>query len=188
MRIAPAVAAALLVTGLTAGTANATIVTNTGMLTYNCTFPGVTPQPTTLVAHLDVTDPHPGQPFTVTPYATVTYSAAVKALLGALGYDQVRGSISTTFSVVNATPPTGVLAGALPANPFTSGSVTGTPQVFTADAVAGSVSFAMGTGISESLEFHKKATGTWTAFASTCTIKATSPAQNRAFQPDVPIT
>ncbi|MEU7786757.1 MULTISPECIES: hypothetical protein [unclassified Amycolatopsis] len=187
MRIGPATAAALLVTGLTAGTANATVTTNTGALTYTCTFPGVAPQPTTLMAHLDVTDPHPGQPFTVTPYATVVYSAAVKSLLGALGYDQVRGSISTTFSVSDATPAAGVLSGAFPANPFTSGSVIGSPQVFTAGA-AGSVGFAMGTGISESLELHKKSTGTWTPWSSSCTLKVTSPAQNTAFSPSIAIS
>ncbi|WP_439377644.1 DUF6801 domain-containing protein [Amycolatopsis lexingtonensis] len=188
MRIGPAVAAALLVTGLTAGPAHAaTTTTGTGMLTYNCTFPGVTPQPMTLMAQLDVTDPHPGQPFTVTPYATVTYTATVKSLLNALGYDQVRGSLSTTFSVTNATPSTGFLAGDFPANPFTGGSVVGTPQAFTAGG-AGSVGFTMGTGISQSLELHKKSTGTWTPWASSCTLKITSPAQNTAFSPSIVIS
>ncbi|WP_370971616.1 hypothetical protein [Amycolatopsis sp. cg9] len=187
MRIGPAIAAALLVTGTAAGTASASSTTNTGMLTYNCTLPGVTPQPMTLTAQLDVTDPHPGQPFTVTPYATVVYTAAVKSLMNALGYDQVRGSLSTTFSVTGATPPTGILAGAFPANPFTSGSVIGTPQTFTAGG-PGYAGFAMGTGISESLELHKKSPGTWTPWASTCTLKVTSPAQNTAFSPSIPIT
>ncbi|RSD23981.1 hypothetical protein EIY87_04825 [Amycolatopsis eburnea] len=177
----------MLVTGLSTGTASATTTTSTGTLTYNCAFPGITPQPTTLVARLDVTDPHPGQAFTVTPHATVTYTASVKSLLNALGYDQVRGSLSTTFSVANATPPTGVLAGAFPANPITSASIDGTPQVFTPGG-AGSVGFAMGTAVSQSLELHKKSTGTWTAWASSCTLKPTSPAQNTAFSPSIVIT
>jgi hypothetical protein len=48
MRIGTALAAALLVTGLTAGTAYAsTITVQSGTLTYTCAFPGFTPQPTT---------------------------------------------------------------------------------------------------------------------------------------------
>lgn len=187
MRIGTAIAAALLVTGLATGTASATFTTTTGMLTYGCTFPGVTPQAMTLVARLDVTDPYPGQAFTVTPHATVTYTAAVKSLLNALGYDQMQGSLSTTFSVANATPTSGVLAGSFPANPITSFWIDGTPQVFTAGG-AGSVSFAMGTAISQSLELHKKSTGTWTAWASSCTLKVTSPPQNTAFTPSIVIT
>lgn len=69
MRIGTALAAALPVTGATAGTAFASTVTaQTGVLTHTCAFPGFTPQATTLTAQLDVTDLHPGQPFTVVPW------------------------------------------------------------------------------------------------------------------------
>ncbi|MEA5364056.1 hypothetical protein VA596_31300 [Amycolatopsis sp., V23-08] len=188
MRIGTAVAAALLATGLAAGTANATTyTTNSGMLTYNCTFPGVAPQPTTVTAQLSVTEPHAGQPFTVTPSATQTYTAAVRALLNAAGYDQVRGSLAATFTVSGATPASGTIAGSFPAQPFTSVSVTGSPQVFTAGA-AFAVGFAMGPGITETLEFHKASTGAWVPWASNCTLRSTSPAQNTSFQPSIPIS
>ncbi|MFJ1763482.1 hypothetical protein ACIOD2_24435 [Amycolatopsis sp. NPDC088138] len=188
MRIGTAVAAALLVTGLAAGTANAaTITTSSSPLTYSCTFPGLSPQPTTVTAHLAVTEPHAGQPFTVTPSATQTYTAAVRALLNAAGYDQVRGSLAATFTVSGATPASGTIAGSFPAQPFTTVAMTGSPQVFTAGA-AFAVGFAMGPLITESLEFHKASTGTWVPWASNCTLKVTSPAQNPSFQPSITIS
>lgn len=185
--IGTAVVAALLVTGVTAGTASATTLTKTGSLTYTCPFPGVTPQPTTVAAELSVTDPHPGLPFTVSPSLQQTFPASVRALLNAIGYDAVRGSLSAAFTVTNATPAAGVIAGGFPAQPFTTVTVTGSPQTFTA-GTAGAVGFALGASVSENLEFHKASTGAWTPWTSNCTLKVTSPAQNTTFGPSVPIT
>ncbi len=191
MRIAPAVAAALLVTGLTAGTANATYTTNTSALTYTCTFPGISPPPTTLTAELAVTDPHPGQPFTVSPSAQHVFPIGLTALLRAAGYDAVRGSLSAPFAVSNATPAAGTISGGFPQQSLGTGAttlpVTGSPQTFTAGA-AGSVGFTMGVSFTEGLEIRKAATGAWALWSLTCTLRVTNPAQNRAFQPDVPIT
>lgn len=187
-----AVAAALLVTGAAAGTASATTLTSTGTLTYNCTFPGIPPQPTTLTAQLDVTDPHALQAFTVTPSATHTFPVTLRSLLRAGGYDAIRGSFSGTFGVSNATPASGAITGALPQQPIgPTGTVvfpvTGSPQVFTAGA-AGAVGFTMGVSFTEGHELRKASTGAWVAWVSTCTLKITSPAQNTAFAPSVPIT
>ncbi len=184
--IGTAVAAALLVTGVTAGTASATTITNTSALTYTCTYPGISPQPATLTAHLSVTDPHTGQAFTVTPSLTQVFSAAVHSLLTAAGYDQVRGSISATFTVSGATPASGTITGGFPAQPITTSSVTGSPQVFTAGA-AFAVGFTLGPTVTEALEFHRTS-GTWVPWTSNCTLRVTSPAQNPAFSPSVPIT
>jgi hypothetical protein len=193
MRIGTALAAALLVTGVTAGTAYASTVTvQTGVLTYTCTFPGFTPQATMLTAQLDVTDLHPGQPFTVVPYATQVIPSSVRALLRGAGYDAVRGSLGGSFTVSGATPPSGSVGGDFPEQPIgTTGTVTlpvaGPIQTFTADP-AGTLAFAMGPGLSEGLQFHRASTGTWVVWSVSCTPKVTNPAQNPAFQPAIVIS
>lgn len=191
MRIGPAVAAALLVTGLTAGTASASTTTNTGTLTYTCTFPGISPPATTLTAGLAVTDPHPGQSFTVSPSAQHVFPVGLTALLRAAGYDAVRGTVAVPFAVKNAGPAAGTITGGFPETPLGTGAttlpVTGSPQTFTAGA-SGAVEFTIGASFPESLEVHKAATGAWALWSLTCTLKVTNPAQSRAFQPDVPIT
>ncbi|GHG24908.1 MULTISPECIES: DUF6801 domain-containing protein [Amycolatopsis] len=193
MRIGTALAAALLVAGTATETAAAATVTpQTGTLTYTCTFPGMPPQPTTLTAELDVTDPHPGQPFTVIPSATQVIPSTVRAFLRSAGYDAVRGSLAGTFGVSNATPDIGTISGSFLDMPIgTTGPITitvaGPVQTFTAGA-AGTIGFSMGPGLSEPLEFHRASTGTWVTWSTSCTLKVTSPAQNRAFQPDMVIS
>ncbi|MEV6642865.1 hypothetical protein [Amycolatopsis sp. NPDC051371] len=159
MKIGSAVVAALLVTGLAAGTANA--------------------------------DPHPGQPFTVSPSAQHVFPVGLTALLRAAGYNAVRGSFSVPFAVSNATPSAGVISGGFPETPLGTGAttlpVTGAPQTFTAGG-PGSVGFTLGVSFTESLEVRKGPAGTWALWSLNCTLRVTNPAQNRAFQPDVPIT
>ena len=192
MRIGTALAAASLVTGVTAGTAYASTVTaQTGVLTYTCAFPGLSPQATMLTARLDVTDPHPGQQFTVVPAATQVIPSNVRALLRGAGYDAVRGSFGATFTVSGATPPSGSVGGGFPEQPIgTTGPITlpvaGPPQTFTAGPV-GTLVFAMGPALGEGLQLHRASTGTWDVWSVNCTLKVTNPAQNTAFQPDIVI-
>ena len=192
MRIGTALAAALLVTGLTAGTAYAsTITVQSGTLTYTCAFPGFTPQPTMLTAQLDVTDLAPRQPFTVVPAATQVIPSNVRALLRGAGYDAVRGSLGGSFTVSGAAPASGSVAGEFPEQPIgTTGSITlyvaGPIQTFTAEP-AGTLAFAMGPGLSDGLQLHRASTGTWVAWSVSCALKVTNPAQNPAFQPTIVI-
>ncbi|WP_244211309.1 DUF6801 domain-containing protein [Amycolatopsis kentuckyensis] len=192
MRTGTALAAALLITGVATGTAAAaTVTTRTGVLTYTCTFPGMTPQPTMLTAQLDVSDPHPGQQFTVLPSATQVIPGSVRAVLRNAGYDAVRGSLAGTFGVSNATPDSGTISGGFLDVPIgTTGTITlpvaGPIQTFTAGA-AGTIGFSMGPGLSESLEFHRAATGTWVPWSMSCPLKVTNPPQNPAFLPAVVI-
>ncbi|WP_240521846.1 DUF6801 domain-containing protein [Amycolatopsis vastitatis] len=194
MRIGTALAAALLVTGVTAGTACAstTVTVQTGVLTYTCAFPGFAPQATMLTAQLDVTDLQPGQPFTVVPYATQVFPSSLRALLRGAGYDAVRGSYSGSFTVSGATPPSGSVGGDFPEQPIgTTGTVTlpvaGPIQTFTADP-AGTLAFAMGPSLSEGLQFHRASTGAWVVWSVNCTLKVTNPGQNPAFQPAIVIS
>ncbi|MEV5716025.1 DUF6801 domain-containing protein [Amycolatopsis mediterranei] len=192
MRIGTALAAALLVTGVTAGTAYASTVTvQSGALTYTCTFPGLTPQPTMLTAQLDVLDLNPGQPFTVVPAATQVIPSNVRAFLRSSGYDAVRGSLGGSFTVSGAAPASGSVAGEFPEQPIgTTGSITlhvaGPIQTFTAEP-AGTLAFAMGPGLSDGLQLHRASTGTWVAWSVSCPLKVTNPAQNPAFQPAIVI-
>ncbi|MET8845599.1 DUF6801 domain-containing protein [Amycolatopsis sp. NPDC004625] len=195
MRFGTTAAAALLVTGVTTGTASAAPVTpQTGTLTYTCTYPGIPAQSTTFTGSFAAED-HvpPGGTFTLTGVQlTHVLSPAVRSLFTAAGYDAVRGSFGASITATNATPATASISGGFPeqAVPATGGLTF--PELagdltFTAGA-AGSIGFALGAQVSESLQFHKKPTGTWVALSSTCTVKVTSPAQNRAFQPDLAIS
>jgi hypothetical protein len=193
MRIGTALAAALLFTGVTAGAAYAsTVVTvQSGTLTYTCAFPGFTPQATMLTAQLDVTDLAPGQPFTVAPAATQVIPSNVRALLRGAGYDAVRGSLGGSFTVSGATPASGSVGGEFPEQPIgTTGPITlqvaGPIRTFTAEP-AGTLSFAMGPGLSDGLQLHRASTGTWVVWSVSCPLKATNPAQNPEFQPVIVI-
>ncbi|GAB3157226.1 DUF6801 domain-containing protein [Amycolatopsis sp. NPDC004378] len=189
---------------LTAGTAAAATVTytagGTAGLTYNCTFPGISPQPVAITAHLDAPDTVAAGS-TVTPAnvgGTATISATVHSLLTAVGYDGIRG---------NATVPVTASAGTL-SQPSASGLdipeviyPTGGPitvvisQVatssipnWTAPATAGSATLSLTSGLSANLEFHKKSTGAWSPWTMNCTLKVTSPAQNTAFSPSITVS
>ncbi len=195
MRIGTTLAAALLLTGVAAGpAAAATVAPQTGAVTYSCTYPGVAPQASTFTGSFTTED-------TVSPGGTVTLtdvflahvmSPAVRSLFTAAGYDRVQGSFTASIAATNATPPTASISGGFPEQPVpTTGPLTfpeaAGPLTFTAGA-AGSVGFALGTQVSESLQFHKKTTGTWVAWSSTCTVKVTNPAQDRTFQPEITIS
>ncbi|WP_103350269.1 DUF6801 domain-containing protein [Amycolatopsis sp. CA-128772] len=195
MRIGTAVAAAVLVTGVTAGTASAAQVTpQTATLTYTCTYPGVSPQASTVTGSFSAEDTvPPGATFTIADvFLSHVMSPAVRSLFTAAGYDSVQGSFAATITATNATPATTIISGGFPEQAVpTTGGLT-FPEfagdlTFTAGAT-GSIGFALGVQVNETLQWHKKTTGTWVAWSSTCTLKATSPAQNRAFQPDIAIS
>ncbi|EOD66511.1 DUF6801 domain-containing protein [Amycolatopsis vancoresmycina] len=194
MRIGTAVAAALLVTGVTTGTASAAPVNpQTGTLTYTCTYPGLAPQASTFTGSFTAEDTvPPGGTFTLTGvFLSHVMSPALRSLFTAAGYDAVQGSFGATITATNATPATAIISGGFPEQPVpTTGGLTFPESAgdltFTAGA-AGSIGFALGVQVSETLQFHQKRSGTWVAWSSNCTLKATSPAQNRAFQPDIAI-
>jgi hypothetical protein len=161
-------------------------------VTYNCTFPGVPQQP--LLATETFSGPDTvgqGTVFAITGISgTLTLSAAVHALLTAVGYDGVRGTGFVPVTAANATPgATGT--GSVPPTIWTSTSATipftGGSQSFVA-GTPGVITFSTGTSFTWPLELHKKSTGTWTAWSMACTVKVTSPPQNRAFTPTLPVT
>ncbi|MCR6484825.1 hypothetical protein M8542_18510 [Amycolatopsis sp. OK19-0408] len=189
---------------LTAGTAAAATVTyaagGSAGLTYNCTFPGISPQPVAITAHLDAPDTVVHST-TVTPAnvgGTATISATVHSLLTAVGYDGIRGK---------ATVPVTASAGTL-SQPSASGLdipqviyPTGGPITvvisqdsgssipnWTAPSSAGSATLSLTSGLSANLEFHKKSTGAWSPWTMNCTLKVTSPAQNTAFSPSITVS
>ncbi len=189
---------------LTAGTAAAATVTYTAggttPLTYTCSFPGITPQPVLVTSHLDADDSVPAGG-TVTPVnvgGSATISAGVHALLTAVGYDGIQG---------NATVPVTAAAGTLSApaatgldipltiypagGPITvniSQVATSTVPTYTAPATPGTDTLSMGNTVTANLQFHKKATNTWTPWTMNCTLKVTNPAQNTAFSPSITIS
>jgi len=195
MRIGTALAAALLVTAVTAGTAYAgTVTPQTSALAYRCTYPGIPSQDSTFTGAFAATDQvPPGGTFTLTDvHLTHVMSPAVRSLFTAAGYDRVQGSFSSSITATNATPATAPISGGFPEQPIGSSGPLTFPETaadvtFTAGA-AGSIGFALGTQVSETLQFHRKTTGTWVVWTSTCTLKVTSPAQNPAFQPSIAIS
>lgn len=195
MRIGTAAATALLVTAATVGTAHAaTITAQTATLTYSCTYPGVSPQNSTFAGSFTTAD-------TVSPGGTITLtdvhldhvmSPAVRSLFTAAGYDEVQGSFGATITAANATPASAVISGGIPLQVVpTTGGLTfpehAGPLTFTA-GTAGSAGFALGLQVTENLQWHRKTTGTWTAWSSTCTLKVTNPAQDTRFQPGITIS
>ncbi|MEA5364054.1 DUF6801 domain-containing protein [Amycolatopsis sp., V23-08] len=189
---------------LTAGVASAATITytagGTAGITYNCTFPGISPQPVAITAHLDAPDTV-AHGTSVTPSnvgGTATISATVHSLLTAVGYDGIRG---------NATVPVSVSAGTL-SQPSatglnipeviypTGGAITvvisqvaaSSIPTYTAPATAGTATLSLTSGLSANLEFHKKSNNTWSPWTMNCTLKVTSPAQNTAFSPSITVS
>jgi hypothetical protein len=195
MRIGTAVAAALLVTGAAAGTTNAATVTpQTSALTYTCTYPGISPQGSTFTGSFEAPGQvSPGSTFTLTNvFLSHLMSPAVRSLFTAAGYDAVQGSFGASITATNATPDTAFISGSFPEQPINSaGSLTfteiGGNLTFTAGA-SGPIRFTLGPQVSESLQFHRRTTGTWVPWSSMCSLKTTNPAQNTAFQPDIAIS
>ncbi len=190
MRTGAALAAALLLTGLTAVPAHAgTTTARTGTLTYSCTYPGVAPLTSTFAGSLTAPDPvSSGYPFTVSGIQlSHVLSPAVRSLFVAAGYDRVRGSFAATITATNANPAAAPITGSVPEQSITnSGSLTFTEQApdvtFTA-GTPGSIVFGLGTPITESLQFHKKTADVWLPMQSVCTPRSPS----TEFQPGITV-
>ncbi|HEY3465564.1 MAG TPA: DUF6801 domain-containing protein [Amycolatopsis sp.] len=189
---------------LTAGTAAAATVTytagGTAGITYNCTFPGISPQPVAITAHLDAPDVVAAGS-TVTPAnvgGTASITAAVHSLLTAVGYDGIRGvaTVPVTASAGTLSQPaaTGLNIPEViypPTGPITvniSQVATSSVPDWTAPAAAGSATLSLTSSLSANLEFHKKSTGVWAPWTMNCTLKVTSPAQNTAFSPSITVS
>ncbi|MEV6826408.1 DUF6801 domain-containing protein [Amycolatopsis sp. NPDC051102] len=100
MRIAPAVAAALLVTGAAAGTAQAATAFQAGPVGYACQFPDDSPQTVTLTAGFTGPDTvAPGAGFRLSDVSgSVTLSAAASAWLTSRGHDGLLGGRVAVFA------------------------------------------------------------------------------------------
>ncbi|WP_370971614.1 DUF6801 domain-containing protein [Amycolatopsis sp. cg9] len=190
MRTGTALAAALLATGLTAGPAHAATTARTGTLNHSCTYPGVAPLTSTLAGSLTAPDPvAAGSSFTVTGiHLSHVMSPAVRSLFVAAGYDRVQGSFAATITATNASPAAAPISGSFPDQSITAaGSLTlsepAADVTFTA-GTPGSIVFALGTPITESLQFHKKTTDTWVPMQSVCTPRVT----DTTFQPGITVS
>ncbi|MEV6642867.1 DUF6801 domain-containing protein [Amycolatopsis sp. NPDC051371] len=189
---------------LTAGTAAAATATytagGTAGITYNCTFPGISPQPVAITAHLDAPD-SVAAGSSVTPDnvgGSATISATVHALLTAVGYDGIRGIATVPVTVDAGTLSQPAATGLnIPEVIYPTGGpitvnisqvATSSIPTWTAPATAGSATLSLTSGLSANLEFHKKSTGAWSPWTMNCTLKVTNPAQNTAFSPSIPVT
>ncbi|MGW3966200.1 DUF6801 domain-containing protein [Amycolatopsis sp. NPDC005003] len=192
-RLLTTAAATVLVLAATAGPAWAdTAYTSPSGVLYNCTFPGVPPQQVTAVETFTGPDAVPaGYDFSISDISgTISLGSATRSLMRAVGYDGVRGSGMIPVTASNASP-VSTIGAIIPERywpPFT-GTIDfyGGAQSFTAGN-PGSIRFGMGSPFSLGLEFHKAANNSWTTWIMTCTLKVTSPAQNTAFTPDLPVT
>jgi hypothetical protein len=189
---------------LTAGTAAAATITytagGTAGITYNCTFPGISPQPVAITAHLDAPDTV-AHGTTVTPAnvgGTATISATVHALLTAVGYDGIRGvaTVPVTASAGTLSQPSATGLNIPEVIYPTGGPITvnisqvATSSIpnWTAPSSAGTATLSLTSGLSANLQFHKKSANTWSPWTMNCTLKATSPAQNTAFSPSITVS
>jgi len=189
---------------LTAGVASAATVTYTAggttPVTYNCTFPGISPQPVAVVAHLDAPDVVPNST-TVTPAnvgGSATITATVHTLLTAVGYDGIRGTATVPVAASSGTLSQPSATGLnIPEVIYPTGGpitvniaqvATSSIPNWTAPSAAGSATLSLTSSLSAALEFHKKSTGAWTPWTMNCTLKATSPVQNTAFSPSITVS
>jgi hypothetical protein len=196
---------------LTAGTASAATITytaNGGGVTppgviYNCTFPGISPQPVAIVAQLDAPSSiaHGTSMTPTNVKGTATISAAVHALLTAVGYDGIRGKATVPVSVSSGTlSPTAASGLDIPQTIYPAGGpitvnisqvATSVIPTYTAPATAGTATLSLTNTLSATLDFHKPTpppNGTWSAWTMNCTLKVTSPPQNLKFTPNITIT
>ncbi|EOD66512.1 DUF6801 domain-containing protein [Amycolatopsis vancoresmycina] len=194
-RFLTASTATVLVLAGTAGPARAATTYDTppGGVLYNCTFPGVGPQPVTAVAEFTGPDGvAAGSTFPITGISgTIYLGTTTRNLMRALGYDGVRGTGMVPVTASNATldsstggtipeqywpPLTGTIGFAAGSESFVAGG-------------PGVIVFGTGTPFSLTLQFHRAPNNTWTtAWVSSCTLKVTSPAQNTLFSPDLLVT
>ena len=189
---------------LTAGTASAATITYTAggttPLTYTCTFPGISAQAVAVTAHLDAADSTPAGS-TITPSnvgGAATITAAVHALLTAVGYDGIRGTASVPVTASSGTLSQPAATGlSIPQTIYPAGGpitvtisqvATSSIPTYTAPATAGTATLSMGSSLTAALEFHKKSNNTWVQWNMGCTLKVTNPAQNAAFSPSITIS
>ena len=181
MSAATALVAALIGTGLAA---------TTPALTYSCTYPGIAPLTSTFTGSLTAPDPvAAGSSFTVTGIRlSHVLSPAVRSLFVAAGYDRVQGSFAATITATNASPAAAPISGGYPDQSITAaGSLTMSAPAADVTLTAGtpgSIVFALGTPITESLQFHKKTTGTWVPMQSVCTPRT----PDTTFQPGITVS
>jgi hypothetical protein len=172
-------------------------------LLYACEnfVPGVTPQPMNIDTRFDAPTSAPSGT-SVTPAnvtGTLTLPVGPHALLTAMGFDGLRGQVSVGLTATGATlsrPAASALTVPETIAP-TSGSMT-TPFAQSADSSVPSLTAgAPGTATVSaaslilSLQYHKKATGTWepaTPWKSTCSLRVTNPKQDPAFTPAITVT
>ncbi|UOZ10788.1 DUF6801 domain-containing protein [Amycolatopsis sp. WQ 127309] len=189
---------------LTAGVASAATITyaagGAAGLTYNCTFPGISPQPVAIKAQLNAPDVVV-HGTTITPTAvggTAAISATVHSLLTAVGYDGIRGTATVPVTASSGTLSSGSASGLnIPQVIYPTGGgitvnisqvATSSIPNWTAPAAAGSATLSLTSGLTANLEFHKKSTNTWSPWTMNCTLKVTSPAQNLAFSPSITVS
>ncbi|MGW3996734.1 DUF6801 domain-containing protein [Amycolatopsis sp. NPDC004772] len=187
-----AAATVLVLTGTAAPAwADTTFSSPPGVL-YNCTLPGVSPQQMTAVEEFTGPDAvAAGSTFSITGISgTIYLGSTARSLLRVLGYDGVRGSGMIPVTATNAAPVSSTGA-VIPDQywPPLTGQIEfyGGAQSFTA-GTPGAVVFRMGSPFSLGLQFHRAPSNTWVTWVMTCTLKVTSPAQNTAFTPDLPVT
>lgn len=201
LRVLTTVACAAAMAVSMAGPASAATVTyQTGaVLTTTCLFPGVTPQPANITARFDAPDSITSGT-TVTPAGvsgSLRFGEGPHALLTVYGYDGFRGhadlglaATGATFSGPSATgltvPEQFFPAGGAIDVLFEQGPGAVVPSL-TAGA-PGTATVKLTTTATFTFEVHKKATGAWNPWTTTCTIKVTNPPQNPAFGPSIPVT
>ncbi|MEQ0558623.1 DUF6801 domain-containing protein [Amycolatopsis sp. NEAU-NG30] len=183
---------------LTAGVAAADTTYNAAAI-HRCTFPGIPQQDVAITAFLTGPDSIPVNG-TATPTnvgGTATISAAVHSLLTAVGYDGIRGKAtvpvtaargSVSGPATNLNIPETIYPAGGPITVNISQDSGSTVPTYTAPATAGSDTLSLGSPITAALQFHKASNNTWANWNMSCTLKTTSPAQNKAFSPDFVIT
>jgi hypothetical protein len=158
---------------------------------YNCAFPGFTQQVTAMEEFTGPDTVPAGSTFSITGISgRILFSDTAIRLLAALGYDGVRGSGMIQVTASNATPGSSV-GGSIPELiwPSLTGWIdfSGGSESFVAGD-PGLAEFSMGTPFSLALQFHRRPNGTWMPWTMSCNVKVTSPAQNRAFSPTLPVS
>ncbi len=189
MRIAPALAAALLVTATAAGTAQAATAFQSGSVGYACPFPDGSPQTVTLVAGFTGPDSvAPGAGIGLTNISgTVTMSPAASAWLTGRGLDGLVGGRVALFTEAANAPRSNDNPPAATITPSTWGSgpatvgFTGGRGSHTAGA-SGTITFTAGQLILL-MSFHRAAGGS--SFYSV--ICQPQDGQDTAFSPTLPI-
>jgi hypothetical protein len=163
--------------------------------TYRCTFPGVPQQDVAITATL--TGPNSiAAGGSVVPTAvggTATITAAVHALLTAVGYDGIRGTATVPVTATRGSVSGPASALQIPEVIYPTGGpitvninqvATSVIPTYTAPATAGTDTLKLGTPITAALQFHKVSNNTWTNWNMVCTPKTTAP----SFTPDFTIT